>query len=179
MAAEEPPKKSITHYDGNSYKREFVSKNGDIKTITYKKNVGTRTVNEQLTENMDETIKRWKEESVAVIKDDFENNLKKYKGYYCRYQTVLKQGKDKGKLAVRNGGFIAAVEKDFVYLTSVIGGWSLQYEDARQIFVKIKKPRGRKKKPKVPKALRAGQAEVQNEIIAEEAQEAEEQEKAR
>ncbi len=172
MADDEQPK-SITEYDGTNYKKQYVSENGDVKTVEYKKKPGTKSINEQLTENMDETIARWKKESVEVITGDWEENLKKYKGYYCRYQTTLKHGDNKGELCVRNGGFIAKVTSSYVYLTSISGGWSVQYDDVKQIFIKKKKKRGKQKKPKVPKKLKKAQQEVQDEIEAKEEEEAE------
>ena len=138
---------SFTEYDGESYKKTYIQKDGGVKTIEYKKKEGTKTKNEQLTENMDETIEKWKNESVAVITGNWEEELNKYRGNYCRYQSIKKFGKGKGKdLVLRNGGFISKADEDFVILVSPHGVWSLQYAEARQIFVKERKKRKKKEK---------------------------------
>ena len=144
---------SFTEYDGESYKKTYIQKDGGVKTIEYKKKEGTKTKNEQLTENMDETIEKWKNESVAVITENWEEELNKYRGNYCKYQSIKKFGKGKGKdLVLRNGGFISKADEDFVILVSPHGVWSLQYAEARQIFVKERKKR--KKKEKVHKEVK-------------------------
>ena len=50
---------SVTEYNGKNYKKQYIQENGDVKTIEYKKQAGTKTMNEQLTERMDETIEQW------------------------------------------------------------------------------------------------------------------------
>ena len=162
---------SVTEYDGKSYKKTYIQKDGSVKTLEYKKKEGTKTINEQLTENMDETIEKWKNESVAVITGNWEEELKKYKGNYCRYQSIKKFGKGKGKdLVLRNGGFISKAGEEFVTLVSSHGVWSLQYADARQIFVKERKKR--KKKEKVPKELKKAQKKIRKEYEEQKEEEA-------
>ena len=153
--------KSIVEYDGVNYKKQYVNEEtGAIKTVTYVKKPGTKTTNEILTENMEENLKIWKNSSLEVITDNWQKRLKKWRGYYCRYQAVNKHGKDKGKLCLRNGGFIGDAEPDFLCLASPFGSWSLQYADARQIFIIKTPPRGRPKKVKAPAQLKKAQQEV-------------------
>ncbi|MCP4053556.1 MAG: hypothetical protein GY739_10900, partial [Mesoflavibacter sp.] len=122
-------KKSKTEFDGDTYKKEWINKQGDLITTEYKKKPNTQSINQQLSNEMEETVKKWTDESETVLTDDFEDKLKPFIGRFVRYQVKQHKGKDKGKIVVRVGGFLTKVENKYMYLTCNIGGWSVQYDN--------------------------------------------------
>ena len=156
-------KKSKTEFDGDTYKKEWINKQGDLITTEYKKKPNTQSINQQLSNEMEETVKKWTDESETVLTDDFEDKLKPFIGRFVRYQAKQHKGKDKGKIVVRVGGFLTKVENKYMYLTCNIGGWSVQYDNLIKVFVKKKKEK-KEKKEKVPKELKKVQNKIKEEI---------------
>ena len=156
-------KKSKVSYDGKTYKKEWVMRDGSIAKTEYTKPAKTKTINQQLTENMEENVTKFIAEAEEVVTSNFKTNLKPFIGHYARYQAVGTQGKMKGKLVLRNGGFITKVEDKYVFLTCNIGGWSVQYANLKQMFVLPKKKR-KKADDKAPKELKKVQEEVLEDI---------------
>ena len=156
-------KKSKTEFDGDTYKKEWINKQGDLITTEYKKKPNTQSINQQLSNEMEETVKKWTDESETVLTDDFEDKLKPFIGRFVRYQVKQHKGKDKGKIVVRVGGFLTKVENKYMYLTCNIGGWSVQYDNLIKVFVKKKKEK-KEKKEKVPKELKKVQNKIKEEI---------------
>jgi len=156
-------KKSKTEFDGETYKKEWINNKGDLITTEYKKKPNTQSINQQLTADMEETLKKWTAESETVFTDDFEKNLKPLIGRFVRYQAKQHKGKDKGKIVLRVGGFVTKVENKYMYLTCNIGGWSVQYDNLIKVFVKKQKEK-KEKKEKAPKELKKIQKKVRKEI---------------
>ena len=156
-------KKSKTEFDGEIYKKEWINNKGDLIKTEYQKKPNTQSINEQLSNEMEDTVKKWTDESETVLTDDFEKNLKPFMGRFVRYQARQHKGKDKGKLVLRVGGFVTKVENKYMYLTCNIGGWSVQYDNLIKVFVKKQKEK-KEKKEKAPKELKKIQKKVRQEI---------------
>ncbi|MCP4054875.1 MAG: transposase family protein [Mesoflavibacter sp.] len=156
-------KKSKTEFDGEIYKKEWINNKGDLIKTEYQKKPNTQSINEQLSNEMEDTVKKWTDESETVLTDDFEDKLKPFIGRFVRYQARQHKGKDKGKIVLRVGGFVTKVENKYMYLTCNIGGWSVQYDNLIKVFVKKQKEK-KEKKEKTPKELKKIQKKVRQEI---------------
>lgn len=116
------------------FKKEYKNKDGETKVLEYEYDKNIKTHNEQLSENVDKTIKSWLDEGYIMINDI--DDIKEIPlGTYVRY--LLKNGQ------VRKGGYLSDKDNDgkYMMLLNKINGvkWSVQYENLKSVF--IKKPK--------------------------------------
>lgn len=162
-------KKSTMTITGQKIKKQLVTKDGSIKNFEYEPVAGTQTINEQLTENFDETLATWEDECDFVYDSDYKKNLSDKKGKYIKYAIQNKKGVKK----LRNGGAILKVEDDYVMIMNTMTklAWSVQYKNLFKVCIWSKSKK--KKEDKVPKKLKKVQKKVIQEIEEEKKEEEE------
>ena len=145
--------------NGKKFKKELVQADGSIRTFEYEPASGTKTINQQLTENMDETLEEWALEAQEVYIGNYEDNLSDKKGHYAKYVVSDKKGNKK----LRNGGLIMKVDTKYVMLKNPVNNlaWSVQYATLYKIFVWGMKHR---REGEAPPQLRRVQRQVREEI---------------
>ena len=125
-------KSSMKNTKKHGFKKELIKPDGSTQIFEYKQEKGTKSINQQMTEDPDKFINEWEEKSTDIITDNFEEKLLTHKGKYVKY-TILRDGK---KL-LRNGGVILKVEPQYVmimnYMTKL--SWSVQYKNLVAIYI--------------------------------------------
>jgi len=162
--------------NGKKFKKDLVQEDGSIKTFEYEPAKGTKTVNQQLTENKEETLQEWADLAEHVYRKDYEENLNPMKGHYAKYVVKDK----KGNYKLRNGGLIMKVESSYVMLKNPVNNlaWSVQYGTLDAIYVwamKGKKKEDEEAPPELKKAQKKVLKEIQEHKEEEEQDEIQEQ----
>ena len=69
--------------EGKVFKKQYVDRQGNVQEIETK--IAKKTINDELSEKLEETKEEWKKASKSVITNDFKDKLKKLKGKYFKY----------------------------------------------------------------------------------------------
>lgn len=122
------------------FRKEYTDKNGEKKVLEYEYDTNVLTHNQQLTQNLDTTIKSWLDEGFEMITDI--DKIKELEpGAYVRYITTDNKA--------RKGGYLSQKDDKYMMLLNRVNGvkWSVQYDNLKSVFIK----RPKKVKVKVNK----------------------------
>jgi len=134
----EQPHYYINDDEKRAYKTTYKLHNGKEESWTFEHNNKNKTINDQMTEDSQNTINNWLGDGYTEIKD-----IKEIKslplGVKVKYQ--LKDGR------LRNGGVISKQEEKYMMLHNpmVNRRWSVQFDNLKAVYTKD--VRFKKKKP--------------------------------
>ncbi len=116
--------------EGKVFKKQYVDRQGNVQEIETK--IAKKTINDELSEKLEETKEEWKKASKSVITNDFKDKLKKLKGKYFKYIIKNKAGKQQA----RNGGVLTKIDDKFLMLLNTRNNiaWSVQYKNIVALY---------------------------------------------
>ena len=138
--------------EGKVFKKQYVDRQGNVQEIETK--IAKKTINDELSEKLEETKEEWKKASKSVITNDFKDKLKKLKGKYFKYIIKNKAGKQQA----RNGGVLTKIDDKFLMLLNTRNNiaWSVQYKNIVALY-------------EIPTSAQAKKVEPENKEIEKEA----------
>ena len=139
------------------FKKEYLNKKGDLVKVEHHR--AKTTINDEFTNDMEETKKDWSEEADLIITKDFEKKIKL--GDYIKYIVKNKKGKEMARV----GGIATKkTDKFFMLMNGVTKvAWSVQYENVVVLY-QMKTEHTPKNETPESKELRIKQKEIKKKL---------------
>ena len=111
--------------DNRKFKKQWVNRKGEIENVEY--TLPKKTINEELSEDIENTKKIWQKQSIFTATDNFQEQIKSKMGKYFKYIRKMKDGSIKARM----GGVLMKITDEYMMLLNpkLMTAWSIQYKD--------------------------------------------------